>query len=175
MGKIIIPNTYIQRIEKPLIFLAGPIRSAPNWQDEAIQFIFSHNQDLIIVSPRRGIREKIESYVVKGNENQFSRQRAWERHYLEIAACSGAILFWLPGEEKHDCNKVYGAMTRVEIGQWMTRYKFSNDGYVNFVVGSDGKFPEINTIAYDLSLDAPEKIICSSLEETCLEALRMIH
>lgn len=65
-------------------------------------------------------------------------------------------------------------MTRIELGQWMTRYKFSTDS-INFVVGSEGKFPEIDTIAYDLSLDAPEKIIFSTLEETCLEALRIIH
>ncbi len=170
-SKVIIPKTYIQEIKEPLIFLAGPIRSAPNWQDKAIEFLFSQNSNLVIVSPRRGIRDKIAPYIISGDENYFPRQRAWERHYLEIASRTGAILFWLPREEEHNCEKVYGAMTRLEIGQWMTRYKF--DKNVRFCVGSDGKFPELNTIEYDLKLDAPDKDIKKTLEETCLEAIAL--
>jgi hypothetical protein len=56
MGKVIIPKTYIK---SPLIFLAGPIISAPNRQDEAILYLLSKNLDLIIVSPRRGVRDKM--------------------------------------------------------------------------------------------------------------------
>lgn len=148
------------------------VRGAPNWQDEAIDFLFSKNKDLIIVSPRRGAREKIASYIFDGDNNYFSRQRAWERHYLDIASKNGVILFWLPGEENHDCNKVYGAMTRLELGQCMANYK--NDNSIKFVVGSDGKFPELDTIRYDLILDAPKKEIYNSLEKTCLETLKLI-
>jgi hypothetical protein len=171
MGKVIIPNRYVKDIETPLIFLAGPIRSAPNWQDEAIDLLFSQDSDLVIASPRRGVRERIAPYIAEGDENYFPRQRAWERHYLDIASKTGAILFWLPGEEEHDCKKVYGAMTRVEIGQWMTRYSVDNS--VRFCVGSDGKFPELHTIQYDLSIDAPDKKIHSTLEETCDESIRL--
>ena len=173
MGKVIIPKTYVQDIEAPLIFLAGPIRSAPNWQDKAIDFLLSQNSDLVIASPRRGVRDKIAPYIVQGDENYFPRQRAWERHYLNIASKTGAIIFWLPGEEEHNCEKVYGAMTRVEIGQWMTNYRHDNS--VRFCVGSDGKFPEMHTIDYDLQLDAPNKKIFSSLEETCAEAVRLAY
>ncbi len=173
MSKVIIPKTYIQSIEAPLIFLAGPIRSAPNWQDEAIDFLLSQNSDLVIASPRRGVRDKIAPYIAKGDQTYFPRQRAWERHYLDIASKTGAILFWLPGEEEHNCEKVYGAMTRVEIGQWMTNYRHNNS--VRFCVGSDGKFPEMHTIEFDLKMDAPDKKIFSSLEETCTEAVRLAY
>ena len=171
MKKLIIPKSYVL-VETPLIFLAGPIRSAPNWQDVAIKLLFSQKPDLTIVSPRRGIREDITKYLVKGDGNFFPRQRAWERHYLDIASKTGAILFWLPGEEEHKCEKVYGAMTRVEIGQWMTNYRHDNS--VKFCVGSDGNFPELNTIEYDLSIDAPNKKVHDSLESTCNEALQLI-
>ena len=171
MGKVIIPKTYVQNIEAPLIFLAGPIRSAPNWQDEAIDFLLSQNSDLVIASPRRGVRDKIAPYIAKGDENYFPRQRAWERHYLDIASKTGAILFWLPGETEHNCEKVYGAMTRVEIGQWMTNYRYNN--FVRFCVGSDGKFPEMHTIDFDLQIDAPDKKVFLTLEETCTEAVRI--
>ncbi len=171
MNELIIPKNYINTLDAPLIFLAGPIRSAPNWQDEAIEFLFSQEPNLIIVSPRRGIRDNISKYIIKGEENYFPRQRAWERHYLDVASKTGCIMFWLPGEEKHDCNKVYGAMTRVELGEWMTNYRHDNS--LKFCVGSDGKFSEIDIIEYDLNLDAPDKKIYNSLEKTCAEALRI--
>ena len=60
-------------------------------------------------------------------------------------------------------------MTRVEIGQWMTRYNYEKN--VRFCVGSDGKFSEMHTIEFDLKMDAPDKKIFSSLEETCTEAV----
>ncbi|MBI2124207.1 hypothetical protein HYT92_00275 [Candidatus Pacearchaeota archaeon] len=214
MNKVIIPRTYVRELTAPLIFLAGPIRCAPNWQDEAIEILFSQEPNLIIASPRRGVRDKIACYIAPGDETYFSRQRAWERHYLDIASKTGAILFWLPGEAEHDCNKEYGAMTRVELGQWMTNYRnqknnvpphllrcglqghlflgcseikssklrpnskecgynFGHNENVRFCIGSDGNFSELHTIKYDLKLDAPGKEISKTLEETCMEALRL--
>lgn len=171
MGKLIIPKTYVTRLESPLIFLAGPIRSAPNWQDEAAIILFSLEPDLTVASPRFGIRDKIAKYIALGDESYFSRARAWERHYLNIASKNGAILFWLPSEEKHDCKKVYGAMTRVELGQWMTHYKY--DPNVRFCIGTDGNFPEFGPIQYDLQQDAPKKDVKKTLEETCNEAVQL--
>lgn len=172
MGKVIIPKSYVE-VTEPLIFLAGPIRSAPNWQDDAIEYLLSQNPGIVVANPWRGVRDGLAQYVIEGDETYFSRQRAWERHYLDIASRTGAIMFWLPGEEKHNCEKVYGAMTRVEIGQWMTNYR--HDNTVRFCVGGDGRFPELHTIKYDLEIDAPEKNICSTLEETCDEALRLAN
>jgi hypothetical protein len=170
MGKILIPNTYLSNLgEDKVIFLGGPIRGAPNWQDDAILFLLSLNSNLTIISPRRGVRDKIAPYIAVGDESYFSRQRAWERHYLDIASKKGAIMFWLPGEEKHDCKKSYGAGTRLELGEWMTNYK--HDKKVGFCIGSDGNFSELRTIEYDLSLDAPDKVIRKTMIETCLEAL----
>src|SRR3990167_4047614 len=147
MAKLIIPKTYVQELGAPLIFLAGPIRSAPNWQDEAIESLFSQEPNVTIASPRRGIRDKIAPYILTGDESYFPRQRAWERHYLDIASKTGAILFWLPGEEQHQCKKVYGAMTRVELGQWMANYRHNQE--VRFCIGSDVEFSELDTIRYD--------------------------
>lgn len=173
MGKVIIPNTYVSDLKMPLIFLAGPIRGAPNWQDDAIVLLFSEKSNLAIASPRRGIRDKIARYIAVGDENHFSRQREWERYYLDVASKTGAILFWLPKEEEHDCQKVYGATTRVELGQWMTAYKYNKS--TRFCVGSDGYFPELRTIEYDLMMDAPEKEIKKSLNEVCIEALQLAY
>jgi hypothetical protein len=171
MSILILPKTHIDKLNVPLIFLAGPIRSAPNWQDDAIKILFSKEQNLIIASPRKSVGSFSQKYIVKGNQDYFPRQRAWERHYLDIASKYGSIMFWLPEEEEHHCEKAYGAMTRVELGQAMTNYRYNKN--FKFCVGSDGNFSELSTILYDLSLDAPDKEVFHTLEETCEEALRL--
>ena len=171
MTNLIIPKTHVKDIRVPLIFLAGPIRGAPNWQDEAIEFLLSQNQDLVIASPRRELNSKFKPYLLSGSED-FPRQRAWERYYLDLASKTGAIVFWLPGETNHDCKKAFGAMTRFELAQWSTRYTY--DKSVKFCIGTDGNFSEFDTIRYDLSLDAPDKNVFGDLKSTCLEALRLM-
>lgn len=171
MRGIILPNVYLEKIESPLIFLAGPIGSAPEWQDEATRIIFSKEEDMIIINPRRYVEKDLEKYLIKNDNAPFPRQRAMERHYLDLASKKGAIMFWLPGEEKHKCEKVYGAMTRYEIAQWSTRYHFNNS--LKITIGTDGKFSEFHTIAYDLELDAPQIKINKTLEETCNQAIKL--
>ncbi len=171
MKGIIIPNVYVEKIEVPLIFLAGPIGNAPEWQDEATKIIFSKGEDVIVVNPRRYVASDLQKYLITNNNTPFPRQRAMERHYLDFASRKGAIMFWLPGEEKHKCEKVYGAMTRYEIAQWSTRYCFDNS--LRITIGTDGKFSEFHTIAYDLKLDAPQIKINQTLEETCNQAIKL--
>lgn len=170
MGGLILPNTLVEKIDCPLIFLAGPIMCAPNWQDEAVNIILKREPGFTVASPRGDIREKIAKYVLSGSD-AFSRQRAWELHYLHFAAKAGAIMFWLPGEAKHSCQKVYGAMTRVEIGEWLIQY--SHDNSVRFCIGTDGRFPEFSPIKHDINHYAPNKIIQETLESTCSEAIRI--
>jgi hypothetical protein len=171
--RLIVPKIYIPEISAPLIFLAGPIGSAPDWQSKAVLILLSHSRDsgLIIASPRREHELEVAKCAIIGDNGHFPRQRAWERHYLDVASRAGAIMFWLPGEEIHDPKKVYGAMTRMELGQWMTNYR--HDGSVRMVVGGDGRFPEMHTIEYDLSLDMPGKRIYGTLEDTCDAALAL--
>ncbi len=172
MKGIILPKTHIKRVNQaPLVFLAGPIKGAPIWQDEAIKILLSYPSHLMVASPRRSVSPEFQQYVVQGDNSYFPRQRAWERHYLDIASKQGAILFWLPGEIEHSCEKAYGAMTRVELGQWTT--KLNLDRTLPICIGSDGKFSELDTIKYDLSLDAPEIELKNTLEETCFEATRL--
>jgi hypothetical protein len=174
MGKILLPNTYVQDIEYPLIFLAGPIRGAPDWHSDAIKFLFSQKGDLFVASPRRVIASSLSGHVAEGNNSYFSRQRAWERHYISAASRNGVILFWLPREAEHKCRKPYASMTRVELGQVSTHYKFDNS--VRFVIGTEGEFQDLDAIGYDLSLDAPgKKVKVQTLEETCLDALKLLN
>jgi hypothetical protein len=191
MSKLILPNTYVEDkdIDYPLIFLAGPIRGAPNWHSEAIKTLFYKNPNTTIVSPSRTLDAELRQYLLNGDNSRFNRQRPWELHYLELAAKGkngGSIMFWLPGEETHRCEKSYGAMTRIELGE--TFCKHNQDNKYRFGIGSDGKFSELDTVAYDLKHFCPDKqdylkIIdrntlvckCPTLEETCDEAIRIAN
>ncbi len=165
MVELISPNSYSENIDKPLIFLAGPIRGAPKWHQEAIDYLSSKEDEIMIVSPHRPGGIKISS-------ERFSRQREWELHYLDVASKMGAVMFWLPGEAEHYCNKSYGAMTRLELGEMIASYK--TDRSLHFCIGTDGKFSEFDTIKVDMKEYAPYKKIFSSLEETCDEALIIV-
>ncbi|MBI2042760.1 hypothetical protein HYT25_00010 [Candidatus Pacearchaeota archaeon] len=171
MAGLIIPNIFPGVISAPLIFLAGPVRGAPNWQDDAAEYILSNNSKFTVISPRRDIREKISEYAFNGDNNYFSRQREWELYHFDINRKKGCVMFWLPGETEHNCDKSYGAMTREELGLIMAHY--FHDKSTRFCIGTDGKFSEIDTLRYDLSRYAPDKRIFSTLEETCDEAIRI--
>lgn len=169
MGLLISPNEYVDRVDikNPLIFLAGPIRSAPEWHEFAIEYLFSKEKEITIASPNR-----IDGKVIKSKE--FSRQREWERYYLKTARKEGekgCVMFWLPKEKKNDCGKVYGAMSRFELGQLFTYFELDNS--TRFCIGSDGDFQELNTMEDDLEYSAPDKKIFKTLEETCDEALKI--
>jgi hypothetical protein len=64
-------------------------------------------------------------------------------------------------------------MTRLELGQAMTNYRYNKN--FRFCVGSDGLFSELDTIKCDLSLDASNKSIIPTLEETCIEASNLVN
>ena len=55
------------------IFLAGPIRCAPNWHDEAIKMLLDKGDDnLVIASPQKRLNQESFSYVVDGGEPVLS-------------------------------------------------------------------------------------------------------
>lgn len=68
-NKVIIPKTYVSRIKDPLIFLAGPIRGAPNWQAGAIEILLAEEPGLVIASPRRD--PGVADYIIKGEKIDF--------------------------------------------------------------------------------------------------------
>ena len=170
---IILPKTHIRDDDRSIIFLLGPIRSAPLWQDDAIDCILSYTEDILIANPRRNVKKSLENYVIQGDQGYFNRQRAWEWHYQEKAAISGALMFWFPKEAEHHCEKSYGLMTSNEFGHWTARKQV--DDTIGLAIGSDGQFNEWDTFEYDLRLKLPSQIINKTLEQTCREALKLAY
>ena len=169
MSRILIPALHTD-INGSLIFLAGPIEGAKNWRDSAIKYILSMDNQVTICTPQLPIDADLQELTYKKSKKEFGRIRAWEIHYIDLALKQGSVLFWLPEETFHNCAKPFGGMTRVELGETMASYKY--DSSLRFCIGGNPRFPEFNTIKYDLSHYAPREIF-DTLEKTCIEALRL--
>src|SRR5437763_86015 len=103
----------------PVIFLAGPIQGAQDWQAEAARLI---GDRVHVANPRRPVFPA----------DAFGEQVEWESRWLARAK---AILFWLAAEHEHRCDRAYAQTTRFQLGEWITRAS------ARVVIGSNAAFP----------------------------------
>lgn len=164
-----------QRIvpRQPVLFLAGPIRNAPKWHEEAIRHALVANTNTFVAVPIRSVPDDIhvlnDPYI-----ETFERQRAWELYYLKKAKKEGCIVFWLPKEAdvKEFADKIYAHITMMELGTALANK--TNSPGMKLVIGTDGEFPEWRTILLDIETigNIP---VCYTLEDTINTALKLIH
>lgn len=157
---IITPPDY-RELEGALVFLAGPIQGAEDWQRIAIELISKGNPALNIASPRGDY---------SGRQFDYNTQVDWETHYLNQAAKSGAILFWLAKEKEHMCDRAYAQTTRFELGEWLTKYHF--DRNLKLSLGIEPGFSGERYIRRRIGQDNPEIMICSTLEDVCRDVIQ---
>lgn len=182
--KIIKPVEYLEITENMFpIFLAWPIAWAWWWQEIATRYIEektkNSSKQVIIIDPSRFIIDwKWEKRHTPWYEYKFSRQRAWERFYLDATANNGwRILFWLPTQREIIPNnpnwtqkKSYASTTRQELWTAMIRYPES------LIVWIDEEFQESSIIEDDFKFytNNPDFPIYDSLEECCEEVVKLI-
>jgi len=173
--RLLLPKQYRPLSPDPLIFLCGPLHAAPRWQQAAAEMIFRKTEDTVIISPRWIMMGSIPSDYFNNCNYTFTRQRAWERYYLEKASLYGSILFWLPAVDPNMNNAelTYGATTRFELGEWMTRA--SLDPEINIEIGSDNQFDTIHTIKYDMRRLLPNHVLHNSLESLVDASIEKAH
>ena len=165
IGKVLhVPE--MDNIEGPLIFLAGPIMGAYNWQSLAIQYIQAWCPSINIANPRRPITSSDDF-----KEYEYNQQVDWETYHLRRASTEGCILFWLAKEYEHLCNRAYAQTTRFELAEWKIRHE--RDA-TKLVVGIEEGFTGAKYIKRRLSQDCPLVPISSSLEQTCKEAIKSV-
>ncbi len=159
--KVFVPPEYVSSKQK-VIFLAGPIQGAPNWQSEAIKVLTTLNPDITLVSPRRETFEGI----------SYDEQVDWETDHLRKAGKNGVIMFWLAKEVNQIPGRSYAQTSRAELFEW--KVKHERDG-AKLVIGIEKGFSGSKYIKKRFSQDSPDIPILSSLEETCKTALEMIE
>ena len=160
MGVLLPPE--IAPVQGPLVFLAGPIQGAPDWQADAIAWFAEHAPGLAVASPRR-------RYAPGAFE--YAAQVDWETHHLRLAAARGVILFWLAREVVSTPGRCYAQTTRFELAEWKVRHE--RDG-VRVVIGIEDGFSGARYVRHRFGQDCPRVPIVSSLPEACASAVELI-
>lgn len=194
---IIVPNTFVGKINWKLLFLAGPIKLACNWHINAIEYILSLDRNINIVSPKRINKLWLDDNIITWDWNilntnnqlvdcnwyfisqekkwnsSFERQRAFELYYLQKASQEWCVMFWLPWQETYDNKKAYWGMTRFELWQIMTEKKYNPKNWL--IIWTDWNFSEIKTIIYDIKQILWNGFpIYNNLYETCNAAMELL-
>jgi hypothetical protein len=162
MGTVHTPPAYVP-VERPLIFLAGPIQGAADWQQEAIATLIAAAPDLDVASPRRHGASEGEF-----GEQMYMEQVDWEHDHLAIAAKRGVTLFWLAKEAYHVPGRSYAQTTRFELGEAVTLHRLTGS---RVVVGIEDGFTNARYLRRTIGKKAPGIPLCASLDETCRAAI----
>jgi hypothetical protein len=163
MAEVFLPPAY-RDWDGPVLFLAGPIQGAPDWQSDAISLLV-RTPGVAIACPRR-----------PGNANAdlsaaaYEEQVKWEHHYLERAGLDGVLVFWLAREVTHHCDRAYAQTTRFELGEAVTLHRWKG---IKVVVGIEQGFSGASYLKRTLRHKVPHIPLCSSLQHTCAAAARL--
>jgi Nucleoside 2-deoxyribosyltransferase like len=160
VGAILLP-TEIVPVHGPLVFLAGPIQGAPDWQALAARWFAERAPGVSVASPRRLTRDAPFDYAA---------QVDWETHHLRRAAEHGAILFWLAREAEAVPGRAYAQTTRFELAEWKVRHE--RDG-TRIVIGIDDGFTGARYIRHRFARDCPGVPLVDSLDAACATALEL--
>ncbi|NDE68251.1 hypothetical protein EB052_01450 [bacterium] len=174
--KIIFPKRLvaIDPSHGPLFFLAGPARGGGDWQTRCCYEIEKNTKDFYaaIPYPPQTIHP-LNPYREIGEENHFERQLQWERYYLDIAAISGCIIFWLPCESTTNPrtgSDPYAMDTRGELGEWRGCLRHNPNYHV--VIGAEQGFPGLSQIQRNFNAATKSDFpIYGSLGETVIAAI----
>ena len=186
MVAIILPKV-IERVnpDKPLIFMAGPIRGGGDWQSKMVEELISQCGDVQIACPSRWTNEHLLSkFFIRPFSNASNRQLHWERHYMELSALDnkqfGTLLFWLGLEDQnspHPGPEPYAMDTRREIGKFTAFKKMrrlNRELDCRMVVGGSEDFYGLSVIRDELD-DAEDKEFpfYTSMKELAAAALKI--
>ena len=172
----------IVEVEGPVIFLAGPIQGAPDWQSQAVEYIWKQDPEIAIASPRK---DYLPGTFV------YEKQVDWETHNLRRAASQGVIAFWLATEAQRKMKlierlkaiaslslgrslplpRAYAQTSRFELGEWKMHHEYEG---VKLTVGIEEGFGNGRYIRRRFSQDCPNVKIADSLPEMCQNAVELV-
>lgn len=156
--------------DEPLIFEAGPIQGAPQWQDEAFDlfkgFDSEYTGDLHIASPRRpGVRKKV----------NYNEQVDWEEFHILRAVEFGGILCWFAAqdpEEPYEEGRAYAQTTRIEIGELFGMIRQEVD--MNLVIGFDPDYAGGSEPYIRKRADNFEVPVFNRLDQACEKLFELV-
>ena len=161
--KLLLQPPEIVDINSPIIFLAGPIQGAPDWQSKASTTIHEINPTVVVASPRKDYQE---------GEFVYEKQVDWETHYLRQAGRIGVVGFWLAAQQIETPGRAYAQTTRFELAEWKMRHEFEG---AKITLGIEDGFGNARYLRRRFSQDCPEVKIADTLQQMCLNAVALIQ
>ena len=123
--ELITPTSPVKNcFNKKIVFLAGPIKGAPDWQSQAVKDFA--DIDIYVANPRR---ENVMNF-------NLDMQVDWESKFLALA---DVIMFWIPAKESDVAGRDYAQTSRFELAEWMAKTHY-NHTRKQVVVGIDDAF-----------------------------------
>ena len=145
-----------------IIFLAGPIQGAPDWQSEATKIIHGLDSSIVVASPRKEYDSG--TFV-------YERQVDWETHFLRLAGKTGVVAFWLAKQVIETPGRAYAQTTRFELAEWKMNHEHNGS---KIAIGIEDGFGNERYIKRRFGQDAPDVVIANTLEEMCVNSVKML-
>lgn len=161
--RLLIQPPEIAETDGPLIFLAGPIQGARDWQTEAAATIHDIDPAIVVASPRRDYPEG--TFV-------YEKQVDWETHFLRKAGQIGVVGFWLAAQEEETPGRAYAQTSRFELAEWKMRHEYEG---VKLTVGIEEGFGNVRYIRRRFSQDCPDVKVADNLPEMCKNAVDLVR
>ncbi len=112
MSEFIFPPNNINNPNNPVVFLAGPVQGAEDWQKAAADMLLAQGAEASIISPR-GAPELYQKPSAWLDNN---KQNPWERHYLRLAREKGVLAMWMAEQTFETPGRAYAQTSRIEFG-----------------------------------------------------------
>ena len=150
--------------QAPLIFLAGPIQGAKDWQTPTALQLSEHIPELHVASPRR----------LSATGFDYNEQITWEKDHLKRSRELGVIMFWFAAQDptlEYKAGRPYAQTSRIEIGRalgWHDSNPFPlvigiEPGYTENGGGSERYFRSLAEEANIPVFDDLEEVIDQSI------------
>lgn len=161
--RLLLQPPEIVETDGPVIFLAGPIQGAPDWQTEAASIIHDIDSSIVVASPRRDYPEG--TFV-------YEKQVDWETHFLRKAGRIGVVGFWLAAQTEETPGRAYAQTSRFELAEWKMRHEYEG---IKLTIGIEESFGNARYIRRRFNQDCPEVKIADSLFAMCENAIDLVH
>ncbi len=161
--RLVLTPPEIVDVDENVIFVAGPIQGAPDWQSEAIKIIHGIDSSIIVASPRKDYEPG--TFV-------YEKQVDWETHFLRQAGKSGVVAFWLATQTIETPGRAYAQTTRFELAEWKIKHEYYG---AKLTIGIEDGFGNERYIRRRFEQDAPEVKIANTLEVMCVNAIELLR
>lgn len=148
-------------VNGPLVYLAGPIEGAPDWQAEAITQLAALDGSLNVANPRRALAP---------GEELASEQIDWETGYLRRAEEQGTVLFWMAAEREHVPWRAYAQIARAQLFEYKARHELAG---ARVVLGIEENFSGGTYIRRRFEQETVGVPLFRTLEECCVAAAHL--